>query len=295
MVAADGGIFAFGSAPFLGSWGGKPISAPMVGMTPVYAPLDVNGAMAPTPDNKGYLLVDIGGDVGLYGDAPLKGTPQGTYNADPIVGAAITADNGGYWMVGAGGELYTYGDAVNYGTLSGSNLIGAVVGLITTSDGKGYWEFTDEGQVQNYGDATNLGDVTAFGSRPNVPILAMAVTPNNKGYTLLAADGGLFDFGDAVFNGSPSTLSSTGINPSSNPTDGIAFTADGGGYWIVDQSGTVFPFGDATRYTGPKAATYIQGMVATNDHKGYWLFGYYGGEDITPYGDAADYPYVGSS
>ena len=32
MVAADGGIFAFGDAKFFGSMGGKPLNAPIVGM-----------------------------------------------------------------------------------------------------------------------------------------------------------------------------------------------------------------------------------------------------------------------
>jgi len=31
-VAADGGVFAFSDATFLGSMGGKPLSAPVVGM-----------------------------------------------------------------------------------------------------------------------------------------------------------------------------------------------------------------------------------------------------------------------
>ena len=32
QVAADGGIFNFGTAPFLGSQGGKPLNKPVVGM-----------------------------------------------------------------------------------------------------------------------------------------------------------------------------------------------------------------------------------------------------------------------
>jgi hypothetical protein len=32
LVAADGGIFAFGDAPFFGSMGATPLSRPVVGM-----------------------------------------------------------------------------------------------------------------------------------------------------------------------------------------------------------------------------------------------------------------------
>ena len=32
FVASDGGIFAYGDAPFRGSMGGQPLNKPMVGM-----------------------------------------------------------------------------------------------------------------------------------------------------------------------------------------------------------------------------------------------------------------------
>ena len=32
FVASDGGIFAYGDAPFQGSMGGQPLNKPMVGM-----------------------------------------------------------------------------------------------------------------------------------------------------------------------------------------------------------------------------------------------------------------------
>ncbi len=32
LQGADGGIFAFGDAPFLGSMGGRPLNAPVVGI-----------------------------------------------------------------------------------------------------------------------------------------------------------------------------------------------------------------------------------------------------------------------
>ena len=36
---ADGGVFAFGTAPFLGSMGGKDLNAPVVGIAPEFAPV----------------------------------------------------------------------------------------------------------------------------------------------------------------------------------------------------------------------------------------------------------------
>ena len=58
LVASDGGIFAFGAAPFLGSTGGIHLNEPVVGM-------------APTADGQGYWLVASDGGIFTYGDAPL--------------------------------------------------------------------------------------------------------------------------------------------------------------------------------------------------------------------------------
>ena len=50
LVAADGGIFAFGDAAFHGSTGAMRLNKPVVGM-------------APTPDGKGYWLVAADGGI----------------------------------------------------------------------------------------------------------------------------------------------------------------------------------------------------------------------------------------
>src|SRR5262249_61456267 len=50
LVAADGGIFAFGDAPFLGSTGSIKLNRPIVGM-------------APTPSGNGYWLVASDGGI----------------------------------------------------------------------------------------------------------------------------------------------------------------------------------------------------------------------------------------
>ena len=61
LVAADGGIFAFGDAPFHGSMGGRPLAKPIVGMAP-YSP------------QSGYWLVAQDGGIFSFG-APFLGSP----------------------------------------------------------------------------------------------------------------------------------------------------------------------------------------------------------------------------
>ncbi len=60
LVAADGGVFAFGDARFEGSAGGTPIARPIVAMTV-------------TPTGDGYWLTDADGLVYAFGDAGYYG------------------------------------------------------------------------------------------------------------------------------------------------------------------------------------------------------------------------------
>jgi hypothetical protein len=59
-VAADGGVFTYGDAPFYGSMGAVHLNKPIVGM-------------ATTPDGKGYWLVAADGGVFTFGDARFYG------------------------------------------------------------------------------------------------------------------------------------------------------------------------------------------------------------------------------
>ncbi len=61
LVASDGGIFAFGTAGFHGSMGGKPLNTPIVGM-------------AATPGGGGYWLVGGDGGIFTFGDAAFAGS-----------------------------------------------------------------------------------------------------------------------------------------------------------------------------------------------------------------------------
>ena len=60
LVAADGGIFAFGDAAFYESTGGMHLNQPIVGM-------------AATPDGRGYYLVAADGGIFCFGTAQFFG------------------------------------------------------------------------------------------------------------------------------------------------------------------------------------------------------------------------------
>ena len=75
LVAADGGIFAFGDAGFHGSTGSLSLVEPIV------------GAEA-SPDGQGYLLVAADGGIFAFGDAAFYGSGGGAPLAKPIVGLA---------------------------------------------------------------------------------------------------------------------------------------------------------------------------------------------------------------
>jgi len=82
LVAADGGVFAFG-ATFAGSMGGTRLNSPVVGM-------------AGTPAGDGYWLVAADGGVFAFGGATFAGSDAGASGRAPAVG--IAGRDGGYWI-----------------------------------------------------------------------------------------------------------------------------------------------------------------------------------------------------
>jgi hypothetical protein len=77
LVGADGGIFNFGDAGFLGSEGNKQLNAPMVGITA-------------TSTGNGYWLVGADGGIFNFGDAGFLGSEGGSHLNAPVVGIART-------------------------------------------------------------------------------------------------------------------------------------------------------------------------------------------------------------
>jgi len=82
LVASDGGIFSYGTAPFFGSLGGQAIKHPIV-------------AAAATPTDNGYWFTDTAGLVSNFGSANYYGSaPPNLFR--PIVGMAEAPGNGSF-------------------------------------------------------------------------------------------------------------------------------------------------------------------------------------------------------
>jgi hypothetical protein len=189
LVAADGGVFAFGDAGFHGSLSGHSLERDVVGI-------------AGTPSGAGYWEVGADGGVFAFGDATFFGSLGGTRLHAPVVGIAATPDGHGYWLAAADGGVFAFGDAGFFGSAGGSVLNQRVAGIAPTPDAQGYWLVSRDGGVFAFGDARFLGSVsqTSLAS----PVVGIATTPDGSGYWLVAGDGGIFAFGDAPFRGSAS-------------------------------------------------------------------------------------------
>jgi hypothetical protein len=242
MVAADGGVFAFGGARFAGSTGGLRLNQPVV-------------AMAPSPTGDGYWLVARDGGVFAFGDARFLGSTGGIRLAQPVVAMAPTPTGNGYWLVAADGGVFAFGDARFLGSTGGTRLAQPVVGMAATPSGRGYWLVARDGGVFAFGDARFLG--STGGSRLAQPVVGMAAAPSGRGYWLVAADGGVFAFGGAGFFGS------TGALRLNRPVVAIAATTTGGGYHLVASDGGVFAFGDAGFAGSTGAVRLNQPMVGS--------------------------------
>jgi hypothetical protein len=157
MVAADGGVFAFGDAKFEGS-------CPGIG--------GCSGAavsVMPDSSGRGYWVVTSTGGVYSFGDAPFYGAPgpRGT-----VTSSVRTPDGKGYWVLFSNGSVVPFGDAADLGGLPPGSAGGSepASAIFATSDSGGYWIATAKGAVSPFGNAPDDGGVT--GLRLNAPIIA---------------------------------------------------------------------------------------------------------------------------
>ncbi len=220
MVGRDGGIFAFGDAPFAGSTGNMKLNQPIVGM-------------ASNPAGTGYWFVASDGGIFAFGDAKFFGSTGDIKLNKPIVGMAPTPTGQGYYLVASDGGIFSFGDARFRGSTGAIKLNKAIVGMAVAPNGRGYWLVASDGGVFAFGNGARF-----FGSTGDLklvqPIIGIAPTNSNDGYWFVAADGGIFSFGDArtftpKLGGSPVT--------------GLAKSPDGDGLWVSRANGEVNGYG----------------------------------------------------
>jgi hypothetical protein len=223
IVHPDGGVFSYGTAPFLGSLPGLGIH--------------INNivGVAVTPDGNGYWLVGSDGGVFAFGDATFMGSMGDKPLNKPVVAMTATHDGKGYWLVASDGGVFSFGDAAFMGSMGGKPLNKPVVAM-TGDPAGGYWLVASDGGIFTFGGAPFLG---SMGGTPLVePVVGVTSAPGGTGYWLVASDGGVFAFGHARFVGS------LGGNGGSPVRDIIGLFSRNGGldYTLVEASGTAHPF-----------------------------------------------------
>ena len=97
VLAADGGVFAYGSSTYLG------------GANAIRGALIVAGA--PTATRKGYWLAGSNGAVFALGDAVAYGSAASLTLAAPIAGIGSQPTGDGYALVAQDGGVFTFGSA----------------------------------------------------------------------------------------------------------------------------------------------------------------------------------------
>src|SRR5579883_1542269 len=166
LVGADGGVYAFGGAPFLGSAVG---TTGTVGAGPTIA------GMAATPNGEGYWLLSTDGRVFAFGDAPALTVPasSGRY----FVGIATDRSGKGAWVASSDGRVTALGNAPSFAPATVSQAVDPAVAIAADPTGQGYWIATANGQVQAFGDAASLGSIPGI---PPRPVVSIVPTPSGK-------------------------------------------------------------------------------------------------------------------
>jgi hypothetical protein len=141
LVAADGGIFAYGDAGFYGSTGSIKLNEPITGM-------------AATADGNGYWLVASDGGIFSYGDAGFFGSAGNAHLPDPAIGMVASPSGRGYLIATQNGVVLPYGDAQAFGGLELDPTATQISAIIGNNHGTGYWLLDPQAWQYSFSTAT---------------------------------------------------------------------------------------------------------------------------------------------
>jgi hypothetical protein len=151
----------------------------------------------------------------------------------------------------------------------------------------GYWMVGADGKVYGFGQAQRFGDA---GLTPGTNAVDLEPTPTGDGYWVVDDAGGVAAFGDAVYRGSPDSLTVKG----DEKVTSLSSTQTGKGYWMFTNKGRVLAFGDATHFgdmAGKPLNAPVLDSIVTPQGLGYYMVAGDGG--IFSFGDAKFYGSMG--
>ena len=176
LESRDGGVFAFGAAPFLGSANQQ-------------CTLQCWGFGA-TGTGNGYWVVDNDPSsnpsvTNLYGFGDAADVSMPSLSGGATAVASTPSGHGGWVLYGQSGTVVPFGDATWFGDGSGiqhrggtwppfGSAIDYFSGIASTPDGGGYWLVGIDGGVFAYGDAAFFGSMG--GQQVDTPVAGIART-----------------------------------------------------------------------------------------------------------------------
>lgn len=201
-------------------------------------------AVAATPNDGGYWVLEANGTVNVVGNARRE-RPRGHRSKGPFVAVASSVDGRGYFLLSRRGAIDSFGDAP---VLHGAKLRSPAVGFAITADGRGALILCRDGAIAALGDAKALGDPAARHARG--PFVGIVEDPSGRGYLVLAARGVVLAFGNAHRLGNAPAAAA--------PYRAIASTGDGHGYFLLARQ-ALFGFGDARGLFGRSGSLHVSG------------------------------------
>jgi hypothetical protein len=198
----------------------------------------------------------------------------------------LAAESGEVLDQGADVTLKTFGGTGTTNTTGGGST-NTTVPQVNPGNRSGYWMVGADGKVYGFGQAQRFGDA---GLTPGTSAVDLEPTPTGSGYWVVDDAGGVAAFGDAVFRGSPDSLTLKG----DEKVTSLSSTQTGKGYWMFTTKGRVLTFGDATHFgdmAGKPLNAPVLDSIVTPSGKGYYMVAGDGG--IFSFGDAKFYGSMG--